>query len=442
MKILNWYLKIYAFVAENRLKKSDLDPRQIHTHLVVVLSTGLLMWAYAFLAYFTISSPVPGIVGMICATFHLLSPLLFRVTANAFIISNVTIGAGIVHQGTFSFYTGGFESSILIWFGILPTLAGIVAGRKAALFWGILSALWAGTYLALHLAGFQFPHLISPQGELLATSFIVFGWIFLSTSIIYVMLLLNESKEKLLSEQAQKIEDLFRVLFHDLAGPLSRLTIGLNISQREMDAENKKRGFDIATKAADAMLEITQNIRRMYAMSKGKVPSDLSYCPLNEAIEYIQKLYAADLEKKNISLDFDSQKYRGLNVWVEPISFKNQVLGNVFSNAIKFSPNSAKIIVRAYPMNQQFHVIEIVDQGIGMSSLLMESLFDINKKTSRPGTSGEPGTGFGMHIMKSFVEMYQGKINVESNEESAGQGTTIKLFLKAEWNQGGSPLPE
>jgi signal transduction histidine kinase len=98
--------------------------------------------------------------------------------------------------------------------------------------------------------------------------------------------------------------------------------------------------------------------------------------------------------------------------------------------------------VRAYP-SRPFHVIEIEDHGIGMSPALIESLFDINKKTSRLGTSGESGTGFGMHIIKSFIEMYQGKINIESSEKSqTGKGTVIKLFLKAEWNQGGSPLPE
>jgi signal transduction histidine kinase len=69
-----------------------------------------------------------------------------------------------------------------------------------------------------------------------------------------------------------------------------------------------------------------------------------------------------------------------------------------------------------------------------MPKVLQDQLFDINKKTSRTGTSGETGTGFGMHIMKSFVEMYGGEIFIESQErkENQNSGTTIKLSLKGE----------
>lgn len=439
MKNFAWYFKIYHFVAKNRLEKEDLDPRRIHTHTVAVLTTGLLMWAYAFLAYFTMSSPIPGIVGFICASIHLLSPLLFRISNNAFMISNIMLGSGMVHQGVFSFYTGGFESDILIWYGILPVLGGIIAGRRAAVFWSVLVSSWAAFYLFLHLTGYVFPNVISYDGHLIAHAFMVFGWIFLGTCMIYVVLLMNENQEKKLAEQSQRIDDLFRVLFHDLAGPLSRISIGLNIAKNEPMPDSKEHGLDIAIKATDVMLEITQNVRKMYAVSKGRLSTDMSYVSLTDTVDYVSRLYAADLEKKHIHLDFDVRKFRGLMVLVEPVSFKNQVLGNAISNAIKFSPPESRILIRCYP-TKDFHVLEVVDQGIGIPQLLQDHLFDITKKTSRLGTSGESGNGFGMHIMKSFMEMYKGKIEIESKDSIPG--TTIRLFLKARWNQGGSPLPE
>lgn len=443
MSALILYFKTFDFVAKKRLAQADLDPRRIHTHLVVVLSTGILMWAYALLAYFTIASPVPAVIGFTCATIHLLSPLLFRLTSSAFLITNVTVAAGMVHQGVFGFYTGGFESSLLIWFGILPMLAGIIAGRNAAIFWGIVTIVCAGIFLYLHTSDYQFPNVISDEGELVSHSLLIFGWIFLNTSIVYVMLTLNEAKEKIMGEQAKKIEDLFRVLFHDLAGPLNRVAIGVNISKNESDEATKKRGLDIAEKATDSMIEITRNVRDLYAESKGKVAPSLTYYSLNSAIEYIMKFYSPDLNRKNITLDFDFEKHQGLNFWIEPISFKNQVLGNILSNSIKFSPPSGTIKIRAFVHDQQFHVIEISDQGIGMSKTLISDLFDVTKKTSRLGTLGEAGTGFGMHIMKSFIEMYQGQIKIESREApDEDQGTIIQLFLKAECIEGGSPLPQ
>ena len=432
--LMDTYFKIFSFLAKDRLKKNDLDFRRIHTHTVAVLSTGLLMWAYAFLAYFTVDSPIPGRVGFICAVIHLLSPLLFRITSNIFLISNITMGAGIIHQGTFAYYTGGFESQVLIWFGILPLLAGIMAGRGSAILWAVITTIWAGIYAVLDYVGYQFPYLITRNGWHIAQGFIIFGWIFLGTSLIYIVLSMNEHQEAKLSEQGAKIDDLFRVLFHDLAGPLSRVMIGLSISRRETSPQNKEHGIDIAIKASDTMLEITQNVRKMYAVTKGKLTNDLSYCPLTEAVEYIEKVYEMELEKKNLKIDYDAKRYHGLSVLVEAVSFKNQVLGNAISNAIKFSSPNSKITIRAYP-ETHFHVVEIIDHGVGMPKTILDSLFDISKKTSRPGTSGEAGTGFGMHILKSFMEIYQGKIEVESREHENGlSGTTIRLYLKAEWH--------
>jgi len=435
MKLLKAYNCLFAFIAKTRISKRDLDLRRIHFHTVIVLTTSVLMWAYAATAYFTSSSATHAFIAILCSALHLISPFLFRFTNNAFFIANLMLATGIIHQASFSYFAGGFESDTIIWLGILPMLAGLIAGKKATISWFITSTVVGTTFLFLDQTGFPFPNTVSPLGHLIAHGLMIFGWIFLSTSITYVVLVINDSKESLLTDQAQKIDDLFRVLFHDLAGPLNRISMGLKLSARETDPTKKEQGVLIAAKATDAMLDITQNVRKMYALSKGKnnVSSDLVYYPINESIEYVKKLYAVELEKKNIKLVYDAEKYKDLKVLVEPISFNNQVLGNAVSNSIKFSYPGATITIRVSPGDQQFHVIEVCDQGIGMPPLLKEALFDINKKTSRTGTNGESGTGFGMHIMKSFIEMYQGKVEVESHDETQSEpGTIIKFLLKAE----------
>jgi len=442
MKGFAWYFKIFNFIFDERQKKCDIDPRRIHAHLVLILSTGLLMWSYALIAWFCFSTPIPGIVGVACATVHLLSPLLFKFTSRNLLITNIMMAAGIIHQGTYSYFSGGFNSFMLIWLAILPMLAGIVSNRKAVLIWSIISTAWAGAYLYLELHGYQFPNLISYQGELLSRILIVFGWIFLSISIIYALLILTESQEKRLASQSKKMEDLFRVLFHDLAGPLSRSSIGLNIAKREDAIERKNHGIEVASVATEAMLEITQNIRKMYAMYKGHAGTVLTYYPLNLAIKYIHQSYEDELRKKGVVLEFDFRRHDGIKVLVEPISFKNQVLGNAISNAIKFSRSGSKIIIRAYPSDTNIIAIEVVDNGIGMPLSILNSLFELDKKTSRPGTSGGPGTGYGMLIMKSFIDLYNGDIKVESREDSEEEcGTIIKLLLKGQY-PGGRGLPD
>lgn len=407
--------------------------RDIHVHLAMVLSTGILMWAYTFLALLTISSPVPGIIGLVCSVIHALSPLLFLKSNRSFLISNIAIGAGIIHQMSFSFFTGGYNSSTLKWLSFLPMLSGVCCGKRGAITWFCITVTSISVFLGLELSGFQFPDLISPTGILWGHSLLMYGWIFLSTVMILVLLTMQKSSEDLLQEQSKKIDELFRVLFHDLANSLGRINIGLSISRKQNHNPQGSRGIEIAAQAAESMMEITSSVRRMYAVSKGKAEVDLTATSLNDSVEYLQKVFASELDKKQLRINYDFDKYQGVVLMVEPVSFKNQVLGNIISNAIKFSYPGSEIKISSYPLNESYHAVEIRDYGIGMPEELKDQMFDLTKKTSRPGTSGEYGTGFGMHIMKSFVEMYHGQVLIESVEEKLKpdkKGTTFKLLLK------------
>lgn len=430
-----WYFCLFKFVAENRIKSKDLDLRDIHTHLVVMITTGVLMWGYATIAYLTINSPVPGIVGYICSMVHFLSPLLFRVTKSHYTATNVLIGSGLIHQATYSYFTGGFESHLLIWFGILPMLAGVMSGLRAVVTWLLVTTLVALAYLILLLNGFKFPNEISKTGSLVSHAMLVFGWIFLSSSIVTVYVELRKHSERLLETQNKKIEDVFRVLFHDLANPLGRVAIGISIAKKTLADGDKNRGLEIAQSASDSMLEITQNVRKMYAVSKGKANVDLVLSPFEKSLEYVEQVYAGELERKNLKIVVDKTSPHSLHLMVEPVSFNNQVFGNIISNAIKFSPVGSEIHVKTRPVSDGRVWIEVKDNGIGIPKSLLPLLFDVNQKTSRPGTTGETGTGFGMHIMKSFVEMYGGEIAIDSIEKNGDEpsGTTIRINLKGEW---------
>lgn len=425
--IPKWYFKLFKFVAGNRIAKNDIELRDIHSSLTMTLTTSLLMWGYAFLAYFTISSPVPGIVGFISSIIHLLSPLLFRISKNTFLITNIGLLAGVTHQASFSYYTGGFMSHILIWYGLIPVLGGLIAGPRGAIFWFVNTILISLWFFYLHLMDYPFPNLISDEGRIWAHTMLVFGWIFLSSAIVVLYGSLREHKEKMLKKQSEKIDELFRVLFHDLANPLGRLSIGLSMAERATENLESNRGFRIAKSSIESMIEITQNVRNLYAANKGKADFKLKPFPLNSSVEYLTKLYSSDLQRKNITLKYDYENHSGIQLLVESISFNNQVLGNILSNAIKFSKPNSEIEISASPTAGDEFLLQIKDHGVGIPSNLINDLFDYNKKVSRPGTLGEIGNGFGMQIMKSFVELYNGRVEVESE---VGAGTTIKIFLK------------
>lgn len=430
----NFFFKVYYwvfdFIAKERLERKCVERRDVHTLLFSVLTTNWIMWLFTAFSYNEMASPYPHFLGFIFATIHLLSPLLFKMTGNMQLASTVMLASGLIHQFVFSFYSGGFTSQIIAWIAAPPLFAGFLIGMRGAISWSFLSLAYLLFFLILDLNNYNFPDLLSPHGHMMAHGGTVFSWLLLNTIFIICFLKINGHSAKLQNEQNKKIDDLFRVLFHDLANPLGRIGIGLSICKKQNNSDQTKKGLDIASQAADSMIEITQNVRKIYAVSKGRVEIPLTFFNINEAIEYVIKVYEAELGQKDIKVSCDFEKWKNIKILVEPVSFKNQVLANIVSNAIKFSPSNSEIKINVFLLDEKV-ILEVTDQGIGMPEAILSNLFDLTKKTARKGTHGEIGTGFGMHIMKSFVEMYNGEVDVVSKDakQHTNSGTTLKLIL-------------
>jgi PAS domain S-box-containing protein len=102
----------------------------------------------------------------------------------------------------------------------------------------------------------------------------------------------------------------------------------------------------------------------------------------------------------------------------------NQVLVNILSNAIKYSPDSKKIIVRADRIGDEVK-ISVQDYGIGISKEDIGQIFDQFYRARKHETNVE-GLGLGLYLCKEFVEAHHGKILAESSE---GNGTTVEIVL-------------
>ena len=104
-----------------------------------------------------------------------------------------------------------------------------------------------------------------------------------------------------------------------------------------------------------------------------------------------------------------------------------QVVNNLVSNAIKFTPDGGSITVSVARRGD--HVLfTVADTGIGIPANLQEILFEKFTKARRPGLRGERSTGLGMSVIKTIVDLHKGRIWLESAE---GQGTTFFLELPA-----------
>lgn len=128
-------------------------------------------------------------------------------------------------------------------------------------------------------------------------------------------------------------------------------------------------------------------------------------------------------EKKNIKFNFELEK--NLFVLAEPSKLK-QVMINLLSNAINYSPEDAEVTLKAY-LKADECIVEIIDQGIGIApeetTRIFERFYRVDKARSRD--SG--GTGLGLAIVKHIIEVFNGEIDVESE---LGKGSTFRIKLK------------
>ena len=108
----------------------------------------------------------------------------------------------------------------------------------------------------------------------------------------------------------------------------------------------------------------------------------------------------------------------------ERVTLKNNVIGNILSNAIKFTEKGT-IWIKAQKLNDMLK-IAVEDTGVGMTYARLEELEANHQLSSQQGTSGERGTGLGLNVVYQLVGDWGGRVKVQSESQ---KGTRIDLYL-------------
>ncbi len=429
-KFLKFYGIIFNFLAKNREISNDLPLWHIHCHNISVITTGILMWAYAIIAAAFIESPIPGKVGFICAILHLLSPLLFRFTSNVLFVASFMLLTGVIHQGTFAYFTGGYTSNILIWYGIIPMLGGIIAGKKGAILWSAIVIIISIIFLSLKLVGHQFPNNITEIGALLSHTLLIFGWILTTTSVLYIFNTLTENNEEVLRKKNEKIDNLLKILLHDMSNSIHVLkgTLSL-VTTKNLTEESKTSKLKGLRRHTNFLSDTISSIESMYVIDSSQNEIQLQELEVNKSMRMILSILDHKVQEKSIQINYNFEANSNKYIFAAPHIFENQILQNIITNAIKFShPNGTiDITTNTHSIDPNYLEIRIKDYGIGMDLKLKKNLFNPNFKTSRPGTSNEPGTGLGMIIVKNFTEKMHGELSINS---VLNEGTEIILKMQ------------
>jgi signal transduction histidine kinase len=375
----------------------------------------------------------------------LLSPLIYRVT-NSYVLCASVAWVSISSLAAFLLYIGGaFLAPGIFWLTAIPLTAGVMLGKRGIIV-GIVGVVGIMILFRVLPTLIGIPHDITDQlnweFERTINTFVSLVFI---TSIAYYFIDLEEQSRHELDQQKAETESLLRVIMHDVATPITILEQSITGLGEVINLERREQRLARANRAVVSVVSILAQVRQMKAMKDGK--SRLMYCKanLNQILDRVVGMLQSRAEEKDVTIFFDSC---GSNVfvWADAVILESVIFSNFLTNAIKFSQRSSQITVRLR-VDGHHAVVEIEDQGIGIPSHLMPHLFKLNRATSRTGTAGEKGTGYGLPLAAEFVARMNGKIAVDSStgastgSSEAGSerrsGTCIRVtFPIVEANEG------
>lgn len=231
----------------------------------------------------------------------------------------------------------------------------------------------------------------------------------------------------IIEHQSEERRELIHVLCHDLKNPLGAITGMLDLI--ELIPEKKEGSDAFIRKCAEHAIKIIELIRKLQALETKNQALDLVPVNLKDVVNESILILGQRFKEKDVAIELDVPD--GLMIMAEKTTLINSVMNNLFTNALKFSFPKEKIEIKASRDGERV-VLSVRDHGMGMPPKHLEQLFSVKKSTSRKGTQGEKGTGFGMPLVKKCVEAFGGMIGVNSKEKtdlSKTHGTEVVIHF-------------
>ncbi len=431
----HWYMRFFSWIISPEHRGQPVMEFKVHMLLTVILVTGILMWAYGILAYEYIAHPSIKYTGFIYALIHLLSLVVYRQTSSITLATYTMLVPGGIFQTHFALLTGGFYTTTIVWVGILPLIAGILTDKFHTIVWGMFSTLAILTTFILSITGNTGDYFIQ-SGKTIAQFQVTFGMILLNSAFTIFLLILASKYEEAQKRRKIAFQNLLRIMVHDIANPL---TVILNMAKAlplvKEEPEQEAMFQNQIISQASKMASIIESVRWMEGLESGKRTPKTKVVDLYKVVLSAITNVSDQAKAKNIEINLSVPKeITGLG---HPTVIENQVLTNILTNSIKFSPVNSRIRVTGVIHDGEYNEIIITDHGIGIPPAILENLFDPFYPTSRRGTVGEEGTGFGMPIAHKSMEFFKGSISVTSREIDIypqDHGTTFRLYFKREGN--------
>ena len=223
---------------------------------------------------------------------------------------------------------------------------------------------------------------------------------------------------------------------HDIRTPMNAIVGFTTLAGSRIDQPEKVREYlDKIQSSSTHLLSLINDILDMSRIESGKVSLDEQPCNLVDMLEDLYSIVQAEASARQLYLTVITDDIQHANVHCDKLRI-NQILLNLLGNSLKFTKPGGFIKVNVTevpgaPAGYGRYRFTVSDTGIGMSAEFVDHIFDPFERERTSTISGIQGTGLGMAITKSLVDMMHGTIAVNSTK---GKGSTFTIELMLELN--------
>ena len=269
------------------------------------------------------------------------------------------------------------------------------------------------------------------RDHLLLFSLIIFAVVAL---IVFLLVrdILRTRKEIRVKESANRAKTTFlNNMSHDIRTPLNAIIGFTSLAESHIDDKEQVRDYlGKISVSGQHLLSLINDVLDMSRIESGKVTIEESDVHLSDVIRELRTMVQSDVDSKQIEFFVSTEDLIHEDIVTDKLHLK-EILLNILSNAIKFTPAGGAIRFRVTEKPSPSEALacfdfSIKDNGIGMSEEYRKTIFDAFTRERTSTVSGIQGTGLGMAITKSLVDMMGGTITVSSTE---GKGSEFVVNL-------------
>lgn len=261
----------------------------------------------------------------------------------------------------------------------------------------------------------------------------------------YILVMSDRTKEKKINQDledavnaaqsANRAKSTFLSnMSHDIRTPMNAIIGFATLATNNINNSDKIKDYlNKILSAGNHLLSLINDVLDMSRIESGKIVLEETEVNLYEIVNDMESLISGQISEKQLQLHLDAKDLTDANVYCDKTRL-NQVLLNLLSNAIKFTPSGGSISLKVAQIqklsqDKALYEIRVKDTGIGMTQNFAEHIFEAFERERTTTVSKIQGTGLGMTISKSIIDMMGGTIDVDT-EQGKGTEFTIRLTLK------------